>query len=222
MEDLPTGAVTLPFTDIEGSTRLLQQLGDHFPPLLERHNEIIRSALAAYGGHEVGRHGDAFFAVFADPDAAVAASAAAARRLSSAGLAVRVGLHTGTPLMTGGDYVGLDVHRAARICAAAHGGQILLSEETRRRADIDALDLGEHRLKDLVEPLRLFQLVAPGLERAFPPPRLAGRGLPAQVKPLIGRERELGELRSLLHEGVRLLTLLGPGGVGKTSLALEL
>jgi predicted ATPase len=217
---LPTGEVTLFFSDMEGSTRLLQQLGDRFPALLEKHNRIIRSALEAHSGAEIGRHGDAFFAAFRGAGAAVEAAAAAARGLAAAGLAVRIGLHTGTPLQTGGDYVGLDVHRVARICGAAHGGQVLLSEATRTSAGADALDLGEYRLRDLSEPLRLFQLVAPGLERDFPPLWLFDRDLPLTDMPLVGRDRELVELRSLLLGTVRLLTLLGPGGVGKTALAL--
>jgi predicted ATPase/class 3 adenylate cyclase len=231
----PSGTVTFLLTDIEGSTLLLEQLGPAWGATLDAHHELLRSAIEGAGGQQVNTSGDAVFAVFARPPDAVAAAAAAQRALAAAEwpkgvrLRVRMGLHTGEAERAGRDYAGLDVHRAARISAAAHGGQVLLSSATHaltERALPDGVrlrDLGEHRLKDLSLPEHLHQLCIEGLPVEFPPPRTldAGRdALPAQPTTFIGRERELAEARVLL-EGTRTLTLTGPGGTGKTRLALK-
>jgi predicted ATPase len=220
MSELPTGTVTLLFTDIEGSTRLLEDLGDGYTEVLGEHRRVLREAFARYGGVEVQTHGDEFFAVFASAVNAVAAASDAQRALSAGPVRVRMGLHTGEPALTAEGYVGLDVHRAARIGAAGHGGQIVLSEATRAfiDSDLEVRDLGEHRLKDLDFPIRLFQL---GRDE-FPPLRsLSQARLPVEPVPLLGRKRELGELVRLFRaERARLVTLLGPGGIGKTSLAV--
>jgi predicted ATPase len=218
MRDLPSGTVTLLFTDIEGSTRLLHELGDGYADALAEHRRILRSAFSEHGGIEVDTQGDAFFGAFARASDAVAAAAAIQRELAPGPISVRIGLHTGEPERTDEGYVGLDLHRGARICAAGHGGQVLLSQPTRDLVDADARDLGEHRLKDLLEPQRLFQLGA----EEFPPLKtLNWTNLPVQATPLVGRERELAEAIALLR-GQRLLTLVGPPGTGKTRLALQL
>src|SRR6266508_4498064 len=218
MPDLPSGTVTLLFTDIEGSTRLLHELGDAYADALAEHRRILRSAFSANGGVEVDTQGDAFFGAFARASDAVAAAAVIQRELAPGPIRVRIGLHTGEPERTDEGYVGLDLHRGARICAAGHGGQVLLSQTTRDLTDVDARDLGEHRLKDLLEPQRLFQL---GAEQFPPLKTLNGTNLPVQSTPLVGRERELSEAIALLREQ-RLVTLVGPPGTGKTRLALQL
>jgi predicted ATPase/class 3 adenylate cyclase len=219
--ELPTGTVTFLFTDIEGSTRLLEELGDRYAGAIEEHHRVLRQALAAHGGVEVDTQGDALFGVFPSAREAVASAADAQQALE---LPVRMGLHTGEAALAGDGYVGMDVHRAARVCDAAHGGQVLLSQTTRDLVDASVRDLGEHRLKDLSEPQPLYQLVVDGLPSDFPPLRtLEARptNLAVQPTPLVGRERELEECRRLLGE-TRLLTLTGPGGTGKTRLALQL
>ncbi|MDR7452977.1 MAG: adenylate/guanylate cyclase domain-containing protein, partial [Armatimonadota bacterium] len=233
---LPGGTVTFLFTDIEGSTRLLQGLGPRYDELLEEHRRLIREAVTAEGGHEVNTEGDAFFIVFASAPRAIVAAVAAQRALGAFAwpadgvLRVRMGLHTGEGTPIAGDYVGLDVHRAARICAAAHGGQVLVSHSTRALVEgalppgVTLRGLGERRLKDLLRPEHLFQVVAPDLPADFPPLRTLDRApnnLPTQLTSFIGRQRELTEARRLLG-GTRLLTLTGPGGTGKTRLALQL
>jgi predicted ATPase/class 3 adenylate cyclase len=233
---LPAGTVTFLFTDIEGSTRLLQQFGSGYEACLEEHRRILRAAVAAEDGHEVNTEGDAFFVVFASAARAVAAALAAQRALAAATwpegvlLRVRMGLHTGEATPVGRDYVGLDVHRAARICAAAWGGQILLSQSTRALIErtppegATLLDLGEHRLKDLLRPEHIFQLAGAGLPAEFPPPRTLNRrphNLPVQLTSFVGRTREVAEARRLF-DATHLLTLTGPGGTGKTRLSLEL
>jgi predicted ATPase/class 3 adenylate cyclase len=230
----PSGTVTLLFTDIEGSTRLLQRAGDAYPDLLAAHRDLLREAFRRYRGYEVDSEGDAFFVVFSSANDAAAAAAEAQRALAAHEwpdeyeIRVRIGLHTGEPRSVDGRYVGLDVHRAARVMAAGHGGQVLLSESTRvlLGETVRLRDLGEHRLKDLSGPQRLFQLEVEGLPGEFPPLNsLDNRptNLPAQPNAFIGRTRELAEAAKLLaREDVRLLTLTGPGGAGKTRLALQL
>jgi predicted ATPase len=219
VHDLPSGTVTFLFSDIEGSTRLLHELGDRYPEVLAEHRRVMRLAFQRHGGTEVDTQGDAFFAAFDSASAAVAAAAEAQSALAGGPVRVRMGIHTGEPIVWAEGYAGLDVHRGARICACAHGGQVVLSEPTRSGlADVAVRDLGLHRLKDLSEPQQLYQLG----DADFPPLRtLHATNLPVQPSPLIGRERELGEVTSLLREQ-RLVTLLGPGGSGKTRLALQI
>src|SRR4051812_31908813 len=223
---LPSGTVTFLFTDIEGSTRLLQEVGAQYAGLLDAHEAVVREALASRGGVEVDTQGDAFFAAFASARDAVAAAAEIQRGLADSATRVRIGLHTGEAELRSERYVGIDVHRAARICSAAHGGQVLMSQSTRDLVQTDTRDLGEHRLEDLLAPQRLYQLVIAGLPAEFAPPQTLERwrtNLPVQATPLVGRERELAEARALLgRAGGRLLTLTGPGGTGKTRLALQL
>ena len=219
----PSGRVTLMFTDIEGSTRLLIEHGEGYRALLEAHHSVIRSAIRASGGVEVGTEGDSFFVAFPDAEAALRAAVAAQAALAGGQVSVRMGIHTGEPVLTVHGYVGLDVHRAARISAAAHGGQILLSHATRQLvggSGIAVRDLGEHRLKDLEEPEWLFQVG----DGDFPPVRsLSVTNLPSRSSSFVGRHRELAAAGALLAGGqTRLLTLVGSGGVGKTSLAVEL
>jgi predicted ATPase/class 3 adenylate cyclase len=237
MVDLPTGRLTLLFTDIEGSTRLLARLGDReYGRLLAEHHRLLRRAIVEHGGTEVATEGDSFFAVFAEPAGAIGAAIEAQRALSAqawpqdAVVAVRMGIHTGDIELAEGEYVGLDVHRAARISSAGHGGQVLVSAATREAvhhelpAGSRLRDVGEHRLKDLPEPERLYQLVVDGLPSDFPPPRsleMAASGLPQQLTAFFGRERELAETRRLLAEN-RLVTLTGAGGTGKSRLAIQL
>jgi predicted ATPase/class 3 adenylate cyclase len=237
MPQLPTGTVTLLFTDIEGSTRLLERLGDRYVEVLAEHRRLLRAAFAQFDGREVDTEGDAFFVAFAKASEAVAAAVAGQQALAAhlwpgrAVLRVRMGIHTGEPILVADDYAGLDVHRAARICAAGHGGQVLLSQATRDLLG-DELpfgsglrDLGEHRLKDLTRPERLFQLAIPGLPAEFPALRALGPDnvhLPLQLTTFVGRQRELAEARTMLQrKDVRLLTMTGPGGTGKTRLAVK-
>jgi predicted ATPase len=220
MRRLPTGTVTFLFTDIEGSTRLLGELGDTaYAETLAEHRRALREAFANHGGVEVGTPGDAFFVAFATAGDAVGAAAEAQRALAAGPVRVRMGIHTGAPLVREGDYVGIDVHRAARVGAAGHGGQVLISRATAERLDpaVELRDLGDHRLKDLMEAERLYQLG----NVEFPPLKtLYQTNLPVQPFPLIGRGRELAELLELLSEA-RLVTLTGPGGAGKTRLAMH-
>jgi predicted ATPase len=224
MPEPPSGTVTFLFTDVEQSTRLLAELGaDAYGRALEEHRKRLREAFRA--GYEVDTAGDSLFYAFDRADDAILAAAAGQRALGELPIHVRMGIHTGQPAIVGGRYVGLDVHRAARICAAAHGGQIVLSQTARDLANVETRDLGEHRLKDLTQPLRLHQLLAPGLNTEFAPLRtLENRptNLPAQTTPLVGRTAELDALRTLLaDDDIRLVTLTGPGGSGKTRLALH-
>ena len=215
---LPAGTVTFLFTDIEGSTRLLQELGAEYLDALADHRRVLREAFTRHGGVEVDTEGDAFFAVFAKATDALAAASAACEALAGGPIRVRMGLHTGEPTVTDEGYVGIDVHRAARIADAGHGGQILLSQATRDLVGADRLrDLGLHRLKDLAAPERLYQLG----DEEFPPLRsLDQTNLPVQPTTLVGRERELAEVLALLDVH-RVVTLTGPGGSGKTRLALQ-
>ena len=217
-DDLPSGTVTFLFTDVEGSTKLLHSLGaDAYAEALAEHRRVIREACAAAGRRRSRHTGDAFFFAFPTAPGALAAAAALTEALAPAPIRVRIGLHTGTPLLTDEGYVGDDVHRAARIGAAAHGGQVLLSSSTASLAELAVIDLGEHRFKDLSAPERVYQLGAD----EFPPPKtLYQTNLPIPSTPFLGRQREVAEVLALLsRDDVRLLTLTGPGGTGKTRLA---
>jgi predicted ATPase/class 3 adenylate cyclase len=235
MRTLPTGTVTFLFTDIEGSTQLLTDLGDRFPAVLGKHHELIRAALASEGGIEVSTDGDAFFAVFTDAPSSVRAALAAQRTIAPTPwpdgrqVRVRMGIHTGLGTLLGDNYVGIDVHRAARIAAAGHGGQVLVSDSARALLgsglppDVALRDLGEHRLKDLPSAEHVFQLLAEGLASDFPPLRSldARRGnLPDRLTSFVGRDAEIEQLSELLLRA-RLVTLTGPGGAGKTRLSIE-
>jgi predicted ATPase/class 3 adenylate cyclase len=234
VSELPGGTVTLLFTDVEGSTRLLQRIGaDRYRDVLTDHHRLLRDVATSEGGHEVDVQGEGFLFAFSRPTDALGAAIRAQRALSSHAwpedveVRVRMGIHTGEPTLAAAGYVGLDVHRGARICAAAHGGQVLVSTTTHELVvdaeGISFRDLGEHRLKDLLRAQRLFQVIADGLETSFPPPRaLDSRvtNLPLQPTPLIGRDSELAELGVLMASS-RLVTLTGPGGIGKTRLALQ-
>ena len=235
MPELPTGTVTFLFTDIEGSTRLLTEAGSDYRTLLEEHRRLIGAAVERADGTVFGTEGDAVFAVFHRAGAALAAASDLQHTLlehpwpGGRQVRVRAGIHSGEVTVADGDYVGLPIHEVARISAAAHGGQVIVSATTRALASdsppagIELRDLGEHRLKDVAQPVRLYQLVGEGLPHRFPPPRtLAARSdtLPPQLNSFIDRG-ELDEGKRLLHRA-RLLTLTGPGGTGKTRLALEL
>jgi predicted ATPase/class 3 adenylate cyclase len=235
VRELITGTVTFLFSDIEGSTKLLQEAGEGYADLLEEQRRIVRDAIAEHDGIEVGTEGDSFFVVFRSPRNALEAAARIQRSLAdhrfSHPLRVRMGVHTGEGRVLGAnDYVGIDVHRAARIAGAAHGGQVLVSEATRALAErevppgLEFRDLGRHRLKDLAQPEHLHQLVVSGLPSEFPPIRaldVRPNNLPLQLTKFIGREEQVSEVKRHLFDGVRLLTLTGPGGTGKTRLALE-
>jgi predicted ATPase/class 3 adenylate cyclase len=217
--ELPAGTVTFLFTDIEGSTRLLRELGDDYANVLAEHRTALRAAFARHGGVEVDTQGDAFFVAFGRAKDALAAAVEARDELERGPARVRIGLHTGEPLLTEHGYVGIDVNRAARIAAAGHGGQILMSQSTRDLVGTSGLrDLGSHRLKDLTAAERIYQLG----EEEFPPLQSLNRtNLPIASTALIGRERELAELRDLFVGGARLVTITGAGGSGKTRLALQ-
>ena len=225
------------FSDMEGSTLLLARLGDRYVEALDAQRRLLRDAWARWHGLEMGTEGDSFFVVFETAVDAVQAAVQGQRALAAhawpdgAALRVRMGLHTGSPATHDDSYVGMDVHRAARIAAAAHGEQVVVSEATAALVGAGAVDgvrlvdLGSHRLKDLPAPEHVFQLAGEGLRREFPPLRSLGAtsGLPATPTPLLGRVGELAELGALLGSpGVRLVTLTGPGGSGKTRLAIEL
>ncbi|MEU4637040.1 adenylate/guanylate cyclase domain-containing protein [Micromonospora chalcea] len=233
---LPSGLVTFVFTDIEGSTRLARMLGPVYRPVLHEHRRLLRDTLAGTDGAELLTEGDSFFLAFPDAAAAVHACLTAQRALAGhdwpnpdATPRVRMGLHTGYAEPRDGEYASPEVHRAARVAAAAHGGQVLCSAATAKHAEplpdgVSLLDLGLHRLRGFDDRERLFQLVAPGLERRFPRPRTAdaaAHNLPTQVTSFVGRQAERAELGRLV-EAYRLVTVLGAGGAGKTRLAVEL
>jgi predicted ATPase/class 3 adenylate cyclase len=232
---LPTGTVTFLFTDLEGSTRLWEEHPEAMKPALARHDEILREAIAAHDGHIVKTRGDGVHAVFADAHAAVEAAAGAQLALKAepwtdtGALRVRMGIHSGPAEQRAGDYYGTALNRAARLMSVAHGGQVVVSlatEELLRDAavDVDFVDLGEHRLPDLSQPERVFQLRAAGLDTEFPPLRSLDAfraNLPAQATSFIGRESEIAALRHALDSS-RLVTITGTGGVGKTRLAIHL
>ena len=237
MKRMPTGTVTFLFTDIEGSTVLLQRLGDRrYAEVLEEHRRLLRAAFADENGEEVSSHGDAFLVAFWRATEAIGAAIAAQRLLTThswpdgASLLVRMGLHTGEAAVSAaGDYAGLEVHRASRICSIGHGGQILLSQTVADLATrylpagVSLRDLGMHRLKHLQEPEHLFQVVHPNLPADFPPLislNVRPNNLPIQLTSFIGREREIAEVKRLLG-AARLVTLTGAGGAGKTRLALQ-
>jgi predicted ATPase/class 3 adenylate cyclase len=234
---LPSGTVTFLFTDIEGSTRLLHQLGERYSEVLGAQQRILRQAFAAHGGHEVDTQGDSFFAAFPTARGAIACAVEAQRALAAepwpqgVQVRVRMGLHSGAPQLVGSRYVGLDVHRAARIAAAGHGEQVLVSAATAELIrhglpeGTSLRDLGAHRLKDLQQADRVYQVVVPGLPSEFPTLKVLDarpHNLPVQPSPLVGREHEVVAVCALLRrEDVQLVTLVGPGGVGKTRLSLQ-
>jgi len=236
-DGLPSGTVALLLTDIAGSTRRWEEQPQAMERALERHDALLRQAIDAYGGHVFKTVGDAVFAVFTTAPAALDAALAAQRSLQAeewgptGPLLVRMALHVGAPQLRDGDYFGPPMNRAARLLAAGHGGQILLSLSAQELV-YDALppgvvvrDLGEHRLKDLGRPERIFQLVAPDLPAAFPPLQALDsyrHNLPSQPTPLVGREAEVAQVCALLRrDETRLVTLIGPGGIGKTRLSLQ-
>jgi predicted ATPase/class 3 adenylate cyclase len=219
--DLPSGTVTFLFTDIEGSTKLLNELGaEAYAQALNAHRHILRQVSAAHQGVEVDTQGDAFFMAFPTATDGVRAASEAQKRLAAGPIRVRMGLHTGMPHLGDEGYVGHDVHKGARIASSAHGGQVVVSRQTKEMAgDGFALtDLGEHRVKDFADPVWIFQL---GEERFPPLKTISNTNLPRPASSFVGRDREVREVASLLREGVRLLTLTGPGGTGKTRLSIE-
>jgi predicted ATPase/class 3 adenylate cyclase len=236
MSELPSGTVTFLFTDIEGSTRLWEEHPDSMKVALARHDEILRQAVQSSGGFLVKTTGDGVHAAFGTADAAIAAAVAAQRGIESEPwslpepLRVRMGLHTGSAELRDGDYYGPALNRAARLMAAGHGGQILVSNATEELVrdvlptDTELLDLGSHRLRDLARPDRVFQVCAPGLASEFAELRTLDSfpgNLPVQLTSFVGREQEIAALHDAL-DGSRLVTLTGVGGVGKTRLALQL
>ena len=230
------GTVTLVFTDIEGSTRLLERLGDSYATLIADHHRIVDGASSRHGGTRVDAAGDGLFMSFATARGALSAAVEAQRELGAhvwpegADVRVRMGIHTGEPLSSATGYVGIDVHRAARICSAGHGGQILVSQAARSLLgtalpnDVTLRDLGDHRLRGIESAERLYQVMAPGLESEFPPVRSLDtmpNNLPRQLSSFVGRDAEIVAAEERLAES-NLVTLTGTGGVGKTRLALEI
>ncbi|MBV8588992.1 MAG: adenylate/guanylate cyclase domain-containing protein, partial [Acetobacteraceae bacterium] len=232
---LPTGTVTLLFTDIEGSTQHWEEQRVAMPQALRRHDELLRTTIEAHGGRVFKTVGDAFCAAFSRASDAIAAAADAQRALAAedwsavGGLAVRMALHTGATDERDGDYFGSPVNRVARLLSVAHGGQVVASNATAQLLrgimpeDTGLRDLGEHRLKDLVEPEQVWQVIAPGLLETFPALRSLEslpHNLPRQLTALIGRDDVLGEIKPLVLQH-RLTTLVGTGGIGKTRVALQ-
>lgn len=234
--ELPSGIVTFLFTDIEGSTRLLQSIGSRYGNVLEDHHRLLRGAVTKHNGIEISTEGDSFFVAFPNPAEAVLAAVDAQRALTGYAeevgldLAVRMGLHTGEGRIVGDNYGGIDVHRAARIASVAHGGQVIVSESTRVLAEamlrdgIRLEDLGDHHLKDLDQPEHLYQVCIEGLRSKFPPLQSLGarpNNLPVTATTFVARDRQAADIRGLLETN-RLVTLTGPGGTGKTRLALQI
>ena len=222
--DLPRGIVTFLFTDIEDSTLLLRELGsERYGAALADHRTVVRESVARHGGIEVDTQGDAFFVAFADAGAAVGAAAEAQDRLAPGPISVRMGVHTGEPLTGPEGYVGEDVHLGARIAAAGHGGQVLISRQTHERAGATldghhVVDLGEHRVKGFAEPVWIFQVGA----GSHPPLRtISNTNLPRLPSTFVGRRSEIDHITSSVRRGSRLISLIGPGGTGKTRLAIE-
>ena len=235
-EGPPSGTVTFLFSDIEGSTKLVERFGAGWPELLQRHRAALRGAFADHGGWEHATEGDSFFVAFTSAADAVKAAASGQRALAAEAwptdgeIRVRMGLHTGDGRLSGGDYVGLDVHRAARIGAAGHGGQVVVSESTAALVQgslptgCRLVDLGLHRLKDMPRPERLHQLAIEGLRSEFPALRSLGArasNLPVALSSLVGRDADIEAVNGLLATS-RLVTVTGPGGTGKTRLVQEL
>ncbi|HEY6608249.1 MAG TPA: adenylate/guanylate cyclase domain-containing protein, partial [Candidatus Limnocylindria bacterium] len=234
MPELLTGTVTFLFTDIEGSTLLVRSQGDAWSGLLERHRALLRDAFERHGGTEVGTEGDSFFVAFPSAPGAVAAAVDAQRALAAepwppgAEVRVRIGMHTGEATFSAKTYAGLHVHRASRVAGVAHGGQVLMSGATRALLSdlpdgVSLRDLGEHRLKDIERPEHIWQLVVAGLPSEFPAIRsldATPNNLPTRLTTFLGRENEINEVLELMERS-RLLTLIGPGGTGKTRLSLE-
>ena len=217
--ELPAGNVSLLFTDIEGSTRLIEELGESgYVDALAEHRRLLRAAFSAHGGVEVDTQGDAFLYAFADPVEALAAAAQGQEALAPGPVQVRMGVHTGVLQLTGEGYAGRELHKAARIAASGHGGQVVVSAATRALIDGELTELGEHRLKDFDEPVPLFQFG----DGRFPPLKtISNTNLPRPASSFVGRGRERDELLALLRNRSRLVTLTGPGGSGKTRLAVE-
>ena len=237
MPDRPTGTVTFLFTDIEGSTRLWEHQADLMQAAFQRQEATMRNAIAAHGGYAYKMIGDAFQAAFQTAPAALHAALAAQRALKDepwgaiGEIRVRMALHTGVVEERGDDYVGPVLNRVARLMSAGYGGQILLTATTRELvqdvlpADVTLRDLGQHRLKDLIRPEHVYQVVVPDLQADFPALKAIDarpNNLPGQLTGFIGRETELRSLKNLLSDGTnRLVTLVAPGGMGKTRLAVE-
>jgi len=219
VRELPCGTVTFLFTDVEGSTKLLHSLGaEDYADALAEHRWVIREACERHEGVEVDTQGDAFFFAFASAPEAACAASEMTEALASGRIQVRVGLHTGTPLLTEEGYVGDDVHVAARVAASSHGGQVVLSSATAALIDLSLIDLGEHQLKDIEGPVSIFQLG----DGSFPPLKtISNTNLPRPASSFVGREAELAEVLSHIEVGARLVTLTGPGGSGKTRLGIE-
>ena len=223
---MPAGTITMLFSDIEGSTALVSRLRDRYGEALSAHRVLLREQFTTWHGREMSTEGDSFFVVFSSAGDAVACALAAQRALADYdwpgedAIRVRMGLHSGQPTPHEDNYIGIDVHRAARIAATAHGGQVVLSEVTLGLADplpggVSVRDLGFHRLKDISEAEHIWQLAAPGLRKDFPPLKSLGAQtrLPVPATPLVGRDEDLERLLAAVAvPGVRLVTLTGPGG----------
>ena len=213
--ELPAGSVTFLFTDVEGSTRLLHKLGpEAYADALQEHRRVLRGVFGRHGGVEVDTQGDAFFVAFPTAGGAVTAAEEAQVELAGGPISVRMGLHPGRPHLASEGYVGEDVHFGARVAAAGHGGQVLLSADTRALVATEVTDLGEHRLKDFDQAVVIFQLG----EGRFPPLKtISNTNLPHPASSFLGRERERAEVVARVQDGARLVTLTGPGWVSAST-----